>query len=33
MMACQLQTVTSTSLFLVGSFAIDDAQLGALIGI
>jgi MFS family permease len=33
MMACQLQTVASTAPFLVGSFAIDDAQLGVLIGL
>ena len=33
MMACQLQTVASTAPFLVGSFAIDYAQLGVLIGL
>src|SRR5664280_2081294 len=33
MMACQLQTVASTSLFLIGSFAIDDRQRGTLIGL
>jgi MFS family permease len=33
MMACQLQTVASTSLFLIGSFAIDDTQRGTLIGL
>jgi hypothetical protein len=33
MLACQFQTVASTAPFLVGSFAIDYAQLGVLIGL
>jgi hypothetical protein len=33
MMACQFQTVASTAPFLIGSFAIDYAQLGVLIGL
>ena len=32
-MACQLQTVASSAPFLVGSFAIDYAQFGVLIGL
>jgi hypothetical protein len=32
-MACQFQTVASTAPFLVGSFAIDYAQPGVLIGL
>ena len=32
-MASQLQTVASSAPFLVGSFAIDDAQFGVLIGL